>query len=81
MFKYALKNIATGEYVTKYTTDDGAGTIYHVLGYNDNNVYLESERTLLEGIVDGTAVGSYHLEIDLIMIHYQDLRIIPIPFP
>lgn len=81
MFKFALKNIVTGKYVTKYTTEDGAGAIYVVLGYDDNEVYLESSREFMELITKGEDVGSYYREIDDIIKDYKDLRIIPIPFP
>lgn len=81
MFKFALKNIVTGEYVTKYITDDGTGTHYVVLGYGDDEIHLASDTVLFNMILQGTAVGSYYLEIDQIMTDYKNLRIIPIPFP
>lgn len=81
MFKYALKNIRTGKYVTKYITDDGSGTLYEVLAYDHSEVHLESDTVLFEMILNNEATGSYYLEVDLITPDYKDLRIIPIPFP
>lgn len=81
MFKYALKNIRTGKYVTKYITDDGAGALYQVLTYDDKEVHLEDDTVLLNMILKNESTSSYYLETDQITPDYKDLRIIPIPFP
>lgn len=81
MFYFALKNISTGKYVTRSTHEDGAGSVYYILGYYDDDMYVVKDREYLTQFTDGTAVDTYHLECDLIMRDYENLRIIPIPFP
>ena len=80
MIKYALRHV-DGDYVTVRAAFDGSYCVYYICGYGDEDVYMKSETTFLQKIIDGTAPRNYDLDLSYIHPDRDKLSIVPIGFP